>query len=215
MLPIEILVHITKLSKTPIASKVILAFNIKNYEDFIDMLVTKHRDNVRIFFMVYDKYHYRHGPAIRYSSGAIEYYRKGLLHRGIVGNERSAGPAVIHPNGTRIWYQHGKIHREENECFRNPGPAIIYPDGAKHWYRYGQQHRGVARNDFPQNVIVEEYYRNVLGNEDFGNLGPASIHPNGEIYWYVNGTRIIKTWNPHHRKKCNIHYSCPPWPKRV
>lgn len=77
MLPIELLVNIVKLSRDRIALNIIIAFNVRNYELFIDMLVEKHSYGGFKIFTVYRIPHNRYGPAIEYRNGTKKWYYRG------------------------------------------------------------------------------------------------------------------------------------------
>lgn len=189
MLPIELLVHIVKLSDYSIGLKVMSVFNVKNYELFIDMLVEKHCKENITEFKVGKYHHYRYGPAIEYGDETKVWCYRGKLHRED-GDSQGPGPAIECIDGTREWYRNGLRHRDFQL------PAIEGEDGLE-WYENGKRHREVVENDYSRNPgpaiiafngdpndIKEGWYQNDLPHREDG---PAITYFNGAKEWYLYG----------------------------
>lgn len=130
MLPVRLLAYIVKISGNDIALNIILAFNIKKVDEFIDMLVERRNYGEYIAYSIHNILHCRYGPAVISLNGTKIWYYTGKIHR-------IDGPAIIYNNCNRERYQNGLLHREVNEHSRNPGPAIENLDGSGKWCIYG------------------------------------------------------------------------------
>ena len=82
-------------------------------------------DNGDKYWLLSNRLHCEHGPAIERASGYKAWYLNGERHR-------EDGPAIEWASGSKDWYLNGKLHRED-------GPAIERANGGKSWYLNGEK----------------------------------------------------------------------------
>lgn len=130
-------------------------------------------------------------PAIIWSDGTTEWWRKGRRHR-------DGGPAIEAADGAVSWFKDGKLHRDD-------GPAYADRQGNEEWWRDGKLHRlddpALSHRDGLRLWCVDGH----LHRED----GPAAIRADGTMEYWFRGHRLAPEGGQSREVAgCKIWFSC-------